>query len=93
MPIQTCCQHPDAGTYLVEAVVESGGATAGEGARFGLIVHHTDAEREYAYDRESSVGRLVRALDEAPARGWIVVDMKRDWRTIFTGDAQQGPSR
>ncbi|MFO0955969.1 MAG: HAD family hydrolase [Isosphaeraceae bacterium] len=57
--------------------------TAGEGARFGLIVHHTDADREYAYDRESPVGRLVRALDEAPARGWTVVDMKRDWRAIF----------
>lgn len=58
--------------------------TAGPGARFGLIVHHTDAEREYAYDRDSHVGRLAKALDEAPERGWIVVDMRRDWRTIFT---------
>jgi hypothetical protein len=59
--------------------------TSGMGPRLGLIVHHTDAEREYAYDRDSAVGRLVRALDEAPARGWIVVDMKRDWRRIFPG--------
>jgi hypothetical protein len=57
--------------------------TSGTGPRLGLIVHHTDAEREYAYDRDSSVGRLVRALDEAPMRGWSVVDMKRDWKWIF----------
>jgi hypothetical protein len=57
--------------------------TSGSGPRFGLIVHHTDAEREYAYDRNSPVGRLVRALDEAPARSWTVVDMKRDWGLIF----------
>ncbi|WP_425619425.1 HAD family hydrolase [Anatilimnocola sp. NA78] len=57
--------------------------TAGKGPRIGLIVHHTDAEREYAYDRDSHVGRLARALDEAPERGWTVVDMKRDWKTIF----------
>ncbi len=57
--------------------------TSGKGARFGLIVHHTDSEREYAYDRESPVGRLVRALDEAPTRGWTVADMKRDWRVVF----------
>jgi hypothetical protein len=57
--------------------------TAGDGARFGLIVHHTDAEREWAYDRESSIGRLDAALDEAEARGWTVVDMARDWRTIY----------
>ena len=50
--------------------------TAGAGRRFGLIVHHTDAEREWAYDRASHVGRLERGLDEAPERGWIVVDMK-----------------
>jgi hypothetical protein len=57
--------------------------TAGAGPRFGLIVHHTDAEREYAYDREAIVGRLARALDEAPERGWTVVDMKADWVRIF----------
>ncbi len=58
-------------------------ATGGPGARFGLIVHHTDAEREWAYDRESRVGRLDQALDESAARGWTVVDMKRDWTTVF----------
>ena len=57
--------------------------TAGEGPRFGLIVHHTDAEREYAYDRDSSVGRLDQALDDAPAKGWVVVDMKNDWKEMF----------
>jgi hypothetical protein len=57
--------------------------TAGTGARFGLLVHHTDAEREWAYDRDSHIGRLDRGLDEAEARGWIVVSMKDDWRTIF----------
>jgi hypothetical protein len=57
--------------------------TAGAGPRFGLIVHHTDAEREYAYDREAIVGRLARALDEAPERGWTVVDVKTDWGRIF----------
>jgi heat shock protein HslJ len=51
--------------------------------RFALIVHHTDAEREYAYDRDSHVGRLEKALDEAKSRGWTVVSMKDDWRTIF----------
>jgi len=51
---------------------------------FGLIVHHTDSEREYAYDAETkSTGKLVEALDEAPRRGWFVVDMKQDWNTIF----------
>jgi hypothetical protein len=57
--------------------------TSGPGPRLGLIVHHTDAEREYAYDRGSPVGRLERAWDEAPERGWTVIDMKRDWRRIF----------
>jgi phosphoserine phosphatase len=58
--------------------------TAGPGRRLGLIVHHTDAEREYAYDSDSQVGRLVKALDEAPKRGWTVVDMRHDWRRVFT---------
>jgi hypothetical protein len=48
-----------------------------------LIVHHTDAEREWAYDRQSSVGKLDKALDAAPAAGWTVVDMKNDWNKIF----------
>jgi hypothetical protein len=60
--------------------------TAGPGPRFGLIVHHTDADREYAYDRESHVGRLDKALAEAVQRGWVVVDMKRDWKSIFASN-------
>jgi phosphoglycolate phosphatase-like HAD superfamily hydrolase len=56
---------------------------AGSGARFMGLVHHTDAAREYAYDRKSVSGRLDKALDEANAKGWSVVDMKTDWRTIF----------
>ena len=59
---------------------------AGDGERFMLLVHHTDAEREWAYDRESHVGRLDKALDEARARGWTVVDMKRDWKVIYPLD-------
>jgi phosphoserine phosphatase len=58
-------------------------ATAGEGARLAVIIHHTDAEREWAYDRTSSVGKLDKALDEAKAKGWTVVDMKKDWKRIF----------
>jgi hypothetical protein len=57
--------------------------TAGPGARLGLIVRHTDADREYAYDRQSSIGRLDQALDEAKTQGWIVVDMKQDWKRVF----------
>jgi hypothetical protein len=56
---------------------------AGNGARFCLYVHHTDAKREWAYDRTSSIGKLVKGLDEAAAKGWIVVSMKDDWKTIF----------
>jgi phosphoglycolate phosphatase-like HAD superfamily hydrolase len=52
-------------------------------ARFGLIVHHTDAEREWAYDYPSPIGQLRKALAEAPERGWIVVDMKKDWKMIY----------
>ena len=57
--------------------------TAGKGARFALIVHHTDGDREWAYDRNSAVGRLDKALDEAKEKGWTVVDMKNDWKTVF----------
>jgi hypothetical protein len=57
---------------------------AGSGARLMVIVHHTDAEREYAYDRSSRIGRLDKALDEANARGWTVVSMKTDWKRIFS---------
>jgi phosphoserine phosphatase len=57
--------------------------TAAPGARLGFIVHHDDTEREFAYDRKSSVGRLDRGLDEGPKRGWTIVSMKNDWRTVY----------
>jgi hypothetical protein len=53
------------------------------GTRLGLIVHHTDAVREYAYDRDTPFGRLDKALDAAAANKWTVVDMKSDWKRIF----------
>jgi phosphoserine phosphatase len=56
---------------------------AGPGPRLMLLVHHTDAVREYAYDRQDKLARLDKALDEAEAKGWIIVDMKNDWKTIF----------
>ena len=56
---------------------------AGEGARFVGIVHHTDADREWAYDRKSHIGKLDKALDEANAKGWTVVNMKLDWKIVF----------
>ncbi|HKQ98306.1 MAG TPA: HAD family hydrolase [Candidatus Polarisedimenticolia bacterium] len=56
---------------------------AGSGARFMGIVHHTDATREWAYDRASSIGKLDKALDEATAKGWTVVDMKSEWKRVF----------
>ena len=56
---------------------------AGGGARFMGIVHHTDAEREWAYDRKSHFGKLDKALDEGNAKGWTIADMKRDWKTIY----------
>jgi hypothetical protein len=59
---------------------------AGPGKRFCLFVHHTDAKREWAYDRKSIVGQLDKGLDEAKAKGWTVVDMKADWKTIFPAE-------
>jgi phosphoglycolate phosphatase-like HAD superfamily hydrolase len=59
---------------------------AGPRPRFMGLVHHTDAEREWAYDRTSHIGRLDKALDEANAKGWTVVDMKRDWKRVFAFD-------
>jgi phosphoglycolate phosphatase-like HAD superfamily hydrolase len=56
---------------------------AGGGMRFVGIVHHTDAEREWAYDRQSPIGKLDKALDEGTAKGWTIVDMKRDWKKVF----------
>ena len=57
--------------------------TAGKGLRIGLLVHHTDGQREWAYDRDSHIGRLERGLDEGPRRGWIIVNMKDDWKVIY----------
>lgn len=61
--------------------------TTGGGRRLGMIVHHDDAAREFAYDRKSAFGRLDRALDAAPQRGWHVISMKDDWRVVFAGPA------
>ena len=63
---------------------------AGNGLHLGLFVHHTDAEREYAYDRESHVGKLDKVLDMAADNDWIVVDMKRDWRSVFAFQKSSG---
>jgi hypothetical protein len=57
--------------------------TAGSGPRLGLLVHHDDAEREWAYDRESHIGKLERGLDEGPERGWVIISMKDDWRRVM----------
>jgi len=56
---------------------------AGGGLRLCVIVHHTDAKREWAYDRQSHVGRLDKALDEGRERGWTIVDMNQDWNQVF----------
>jgi hypothetical protein len=62
--------------------------TTGDGPRFAALLHHTDAKREFAYDRKSSVGQLARALDEAPKRHWVVIDMARDWTRIYPSDGR-----
>ncbi len=58
--------------------------TADKGARLGVIIHHNDSKREYAYDRDSHIGRLDRGLNEAAERDWTVVSMKDDWNSIFS---------
>ena len=57
--------------------------TSGPGARFGLLVHHDDAEREFAYDRDAGLARLARGLDEGPPRGWTIARVKTDWEVVF----------
>jgi hypothetical protein len=64
-------------------------ATSGDRPGLGVFIHHTDDEREWAYDRDSHVGRLDRGLDEAAERGWILVDMKNDWATVHPEPASQ----
>ena len=60
--------------------------TSGEGPSLGLLVHHTDAEREFAYDREGHIGVLDRGLEEADARGWVIVDMAAEWSRVWSGE-------
>lgn len=57
--------------------------TAGDGLRLGVLLHHDDAEREYAYDRDSHMGRLDRGLDDAAGKGWLLVSMQQDWQQVF----------
>ncbi|MFM7739847.1 MAG: haloacid dehalogenase-like hydrolase, partial [Planctomycetota bacterium] len=57
--------------------------TTGAGPRFALILHHTDSQREAAYDRQSHFGKLDKALDAAAQRGWTVIDMQQDWKQVF----------
>jgi len=59
--------------------------TIGNAPALGILIRHDDAEREYAYDRDSKIGKLDQALDEAPQRGWVVVSMKQDWKQVFPG--------
>jgi phosphoserine phosphatase len=59
--------------------------TSGPGTRFGLLVHHDDAEREFAYDRDAGLARLARGLDEGPGRGWTIASVKNDWEVVFPG--------
>ena len=84
---------PESGPFENTTLPRFGGparrqwATLGAGgARFGLIVHHADAEREYAYDRQSHFGKLDVALDAAAVNRWTVVDIKNDWKRIFPFD-------
>ena len=57
--------------------------TSGAGPRLGMLLHHDDGQREFAYDRKSSIGRLERGLDEATQRDWLIVSVKNDWRTVY----------
>lgn len=57
---------------------------AGDGRRLAMLVHHTDADREFAYDRESIVGKLDKGIDEAKKGGWHLIDMKNDWKRVFS---------
>ena len=66
--------------------------TSGDGPRFAALVHHTDAQREYAYDRTARSGKLDSGLEEANVKGWLIVDMKDDWRTVFKGEAGGAPA-
>ncbi len=82
--------HQHIGKRPVMAVGNSDGdyamlqyATTGQGPRLGVLIHHTDSIREYAYDRQSAIGNLVRGLDDASANGWLIVDMAEDWVHVY----------
>jgi phosphoglycolate phosphatase-like HAD superfamily hydrolase len=75
--------NSDGDFEMLEWTTAAGSEPGRPRPRLGLIVHHTDAVREYAYDRDSKVGKLSRALDEAPKRGWVLIDMKNDWKQVF----------
>ena len=60
--------------------------TAGKGRRLGMIVHHTDGTREWAYDRDSTTGRLDRGLDDAATHGWLLIDMASEWNRVFPAE-------
>lgn len=75
------------GPVLARARLDAQAAAAQQAA---LFVHHTDAQREWVYGRQSSIGRLDKGLDEARARGWTVVDMKRDWKVVFPFEEASG---
>jgi phosphoserine phosphatase len=79
-----CCGNSDGDHAMLQYTTINNPSSS-----FGLIVHHTDSEREYAYDAETkSTGKLVEALKEAPQRGWLVVDMKQDWNAIFRPESR-----
>ena len=71
------------GLMELAMATHAGMTTAGDGARLGLLIHHTDADRDWADDRGSHLGRLDRGLEEAADRGWVVVDMKQDWMVVY----------
>jgi haloacid dehalogenase-like hydrolase len=77
--------NSDGDLQMLQWTTAGGPADGSKSPRFALIVHHTDAEREFAYDRQSHIGKLDKALDEAAAKGWTVVDMRKDWNAVFAG--------
>ena len=76
-------------TELALASIDACLSAAGAGPHLALLVHHDDATREFAYDRQSKLARLDKAWDEANTDGWTVVSMKDDWKTIYPGARQQ----
>jgi hypothetical protein len=88
--------HQHIGVHPIAAFGNSDGdfemlewVTSGAGLRLGMLVHHDDAVREAAYDRDSHVGRLSRGLDEGPGRGWVITSMKNDWKCVFADQCKK----